>query len=163
MSVHSACAMHACSSVYVTGGWTRSRAHKKWAPACCPKCKSRSKALKTVLNVKASWNPWEKKIQHHIPPVHPSYFLQIEKTRFSEWQQQKQYLSIAVGFFRWYNSTSTRFISVPALDLALVHKRKHFSYQLHSQMAFLWTRGSIIAYQGHVTINSVRKCASCPT
>ena len=94
----------------------------------CTKCKSRSgsKALRTALNVKASWNPWEKKIQHHTPPVHPSYFLQIEKTRFSERQQQKKYLLIVVGFFRCYNIRSTRFISVSALDLAIVHKRKHF-------------------------------------
>ena len=96
----------------------------------CTKCKSRFIALKTVLKVTVSWNPWEKKIQRHIPPVHPSYFLQIEKTHFSKWRQQKQYLSIAVGFFRCYNIRSTRFTSVLALDLAIVHKCKHFSYQL---------------------------------
>ena len=136
----------------------------------CTNCKSWSKAFKTILNVKASWNSWEKKIQRHTPPVHSSYFLQIEKTCFSEWQQQKWYLSITVSFFRCYNIRSTWFISIPALDLAIVHKCKHFSCQLQSQMALFWTRGSIIAYQGHIYMYIyiyiyiyICKCASCPT
>ena len=80
----------------------------------------------------------EKRVSSTIPRlVHPTYFLQIEKTHFSEYQHPKQYLSIAVSFFHCYNIRSTRIISVPASELAIVYKRKHFSYQLHSQMAIL--------------------------
>ena len=60
----------------------------------------------------------------HTPPVHPSHFLQVKKTRSTEWQHQKQFLLIALSFFCCYNIRSTRFISVSASDLAIVHKRK---------------------------------------
>ena len=36
------------------------------------KSKSWSKALETVLNENICWNSWERKIQCHTPPTHPS-------------------------------------------------------------------------------------------
>ena len=68
----------------------------------------------------------------------------IFATSHSEWQHQNS-IYRSHSFFCCY-ITSTRYISVPASDMAIAHQHKHFSDQLHSQMVFFWMCGSIIAY-----------------
>ena len=49
-----------------------------------------------------------------------------------------------IGFFHCHNTRSTRVTSVSASDLAIAYTRRHFSYQLLSQIAFFWTHISMI-------------------
>ena len=53
-------------------------------------------------------------------------------------QHWKMYFSIVIGFFCCHNTSSTQVISVSTSSLAIVHTRKHFSYQLLSRIVFFW-------------------------
>ena len=65
------------------------------------------------FNGETCWNPWEKTIQYHTPPVHPS---SLSKTRFSVTKPTD-----VRGSFHCQNISSTLFTSVSALDLVILH------------------------------------------
>ena len=74
----------------------------------CTKCKSQSKALKTVLNVKAiKLRSMRKEDPAPYPARPPLILLANQENSFLTMATIKQYLSIAVSFFQCYNIRST--------------------------------------------------------
>ena len=75
----------------------------------CTKCKSQSKALKTVLNVKAiKLKSMRKEDPAPYPARSPLILLANQENSFLTMSTTKQYLSIAVSFFQCYNIRYTK-------------------------------------------------------